>query len=88
MSYGILLHPKANAFLDSIDANLRDRIRKKLRTLSDKPENGEKLKNSNFWRLRIGDYRAIYEIDRNSENVVVLYIGHRSDVYDDFSRLF
>jgi mRNA-degrading endonuclease RelE of RelBE toxin-antitoxin system len=40
-----------------------------------------------FWRIRIGDYRAIYEIVENREMVIVLYIGHRNRVYDDFSRL-
>jgi mRNA interferase RelE/StbE len=45
------------------------------------------LRHSEFWRLRIGDYRAIYEVDRSKEQIVVLYIGHRKDVYDDFSRL-
>ena len=88
MAYRVLLHPKANDFLESADAELRDRIKKKLRTLSDNPENGNKLKHSDFWKLRIGDYRAIYEIDHSNENVIVLYIGHRSEVYDDFSRLF
>jgi mRNA interferase RelE/StbE len=88
MAYKVLLHPKANDFLESADADLRDRIRKKLRILGDRPENGEKLTHSDFWRLRVGDYRAIYEIDRKNETIIVLYIGHRSEVYDDFSRLF
>ncbi len=88
MAYEVLLHPKANDFLESVDAGLRDRIRKKLRTLRNRPENGERLKHSDFWRLRIGDHRAIYEIDRDNDRVIVLYIGHRREVYDDFSRLF
>lgn len=29
----------------------------------------------------IGDYRAIYEIDKQNKKVIVLYIGHRSEVY-------
>lgn len=87
MEYGIFLHPKASAFLESVDDGLRDRIRKKLKILSSKPEKGEKLKGSEFWRLRIGDYRAIYEINRSNHRIIVLFIGHRKEVYDDFSRL-
>jgi mRNA-degrading endonuclease RelE of RelBE toxin-antitoxin system len=45
------------------------------------------LKHSEFWRLRIGDHRAIYEIDRETERVFILFLGHRREVYDDFSRL-
>ena len=87
MSYEVLLHPKANRFLENADKSLEKRIRKKLETLSTGPEKGKKLKHSDFWRLRIGDYRAIYEIKSSKEKVVVLFIGHRKDVYDDFSRL-
>ncbi len=88
MVYKVLLHPKANSFLENADADLQNRIRKKLHVLSHGPEKGEKLKHSDFWRLRIGDYRAICEIDRNNNRVIILFIGHRREVYDDFSRLF
>jgi mRNA-degrading endonuclease RelE of RelBE toxin-antitoxin system len=36
----------------------------------------------------VGDYRAVYEIWVEKRRVVVLFIGHRKNVYDDFSRLF
>ena len=88
MSYKILLHPKTNEFLENIEVEVKNRIRKKLFVLSSNPEQGKKLKHSDFWRLRIGGYRAVYEIDYNNNQVIVLFIGHRKDVYDDFSRLF
>ncbi len=87
MSYEVLLHPKANRFIENADNPLEKRIKKKLKTLSTEPEKGKKLKHSNFWRLRIGDHRAIYEIKSSKKKVVILFIGHRKDVYDDFSRL-
>jgi mRNA interferase RelE/StbE len=33
------------------------------------------------WRVRVGDYRLIYEIDDSLKTVTVIKIGHRSDVY-------
>jgi mRNA interferase RelE/StbE len=55
--------------------------------LEDSPESkGQHLKGSPFWRLRVGEYRAIYEIDGARKRVVVLFVGHRRDVYDEFSR--
>ena len=33
------------------------------------------------FRLRMGDYRAIYEIDRANRRITVLRVGHRSDAY-------
>lgn len=29
----------------------------------------------------------VYEIDRTRKRVIVLFIGHRRDLYDDFSKL-
>lgn len=89
MSYRVLLHPKAAEFLKKSDANLRERIRVRLRELENSPrEEGKRLRQLPFWRLRIGDYRALYTIDEKGKRVLVLFIGHRSEVYDDFSRLF
>ena len=52
------------------------------------PDKGDQMKPSQFRRLRVGDYRVIYEIDMQSKRVIELYMGHRKNVYDDFTRLF
>lgn len=87
MSFRVLLHPRAAKTLDELQESLRQRMRDALEELERTPEKGERLKPSRFWRLRIGDFRAIYEIDRVRNTVIILYIGHRKNVYDDFSRL-
>lgn len=89
MTYTVLLHPKAAKELEGFEEPLRSRIRERLRELKRDPERlGKRLRYSDFWSLRIGDYRAIYEIIREKEQVTVLFIGHRRDVYDDFSKIF
>ncbi|WP_230400971.1 type II toxin-antitoxin system RelE/ParE family toxin [Microcystis aeruginosa] len=35
---------------------------------------------SGFYKLRVGDYRVIYEFDRESR--IIIRVGHRSEVYD------
>jgi mRNA interferase RelE/StbE len=88
LTYQVLLHPKAAKFLSKLREPLRTRIKDTLRELENSPEaKGERLSPSAFWRIRVGDYRAIYEIDRKEKRVIVLHIAHRSKVYDDFSRL-
>jgi len=88
VTYQVFLHPKAGKYLSGLREPLRTRIKNALMELQDAPETkGDRLTPSVFWRIRVGDYRAIYEIDRKNERVVVLYIGHRSRVYDDFTRL-
>lgn len=89
MSYRVLLHPKAPEYLARIDASLKERIKAGLRELEDSPEEkGQRLKHTSFWRLRIGDHGAIYMIEEEEKKVIVLFIGHRREVYDNFSRLF
>ncbi len=89
MGFTVLLHPKAAKELEKIENAIRTRILERLRDLKDNPERvGKILKHSNFWSLRVGDYRAIYEIDRTRKQVIVLFVGHKKKVYDDFSKLF
>lgn len=89
MVFAVLLHPKAAKELEKIENATKARIVERLRDLKDNPERvGKVLRHSNFWSLRVGDYRAIYEIDRTRRQVIVLFIGHRKKVYDDFSKLF
>ncbi len=88
MSFKILLHPKAARSLKKIQASIRGRILESIRELERLPEKGDPLKPSQFWRLRVGDYRIIYEFDRQKSQVIVLYVGHRKNVYDEFARLF
>lgn len=87
MKYTVMLHPKVNTFLKNIEPHLKERITKKLHELKDGPKKGRKLKYSDFWRIRVGEYRAIYEINKKEKQVIILYIGHRKNVYDDFTRL-
>jgi len=89
LKYKIFLHPKAAEFLKNLSNPLRIMIKNRLRDLEESPEEkGQRLRHSSFYRLRIGDYRAIYEINQEERKVIVLFIGHRRTVYDDFSRIF
>ncbi|MGD0827439.1 MAG: type II toxin-antitoxin system RelE/ParE family toxin [Desulfobaccales bacterium] len=41
----------------------------------------QEVKRRAGWRIKIGDYRIIYEIDDKSRIIEVLHIGHRRNVY-------
>jgi len=89
VTFTVLLHPKAAKALEKIEEQTRLRITEKLKELRNRPERvGKRLKYSEFWSLRVGDYRAIYEINRDKNQIVILFIGHRKKVYDDFSKMF
>lgn len=88
MPYKVLLHPKAAKALQKLDNINKVRIKKTLVKLAGEPSKmGEPLHPSDFWKIRIGDYRAIYEIDSAKKEVVVLFVGHRRNVYDEFSKI-
>jgi mRNA-degrading endonuclease RelE of RelBE toxin-antitoxin system len=87
VTYSVLLHPKAAKELQRLDSQTRARIVERARELSDKPEAGKPLTQSDFWSLCVEDYRTIYHIDRERRQVVVLFVGHRSQVYDDLAKM-
>jgi mRNA interferase RelE/StbE len=39
------------------------------------------INNENFWRIRVGDYRVIYEVVEADSIIKIYKIGHRKDVY-------
>jgi mRNA interferase RelE/StbE len=49
--------------------------------LEPRPYGCRKMKGSDSWRLRVGRYRIIYDIDDFNVVVLVLKVGHRKDVY-------
>ena len=87
MTYQILLHPKANGALKKLEKKTQNLVKKKIREVINNPEKGERLLGTTFWKLRAGNYRIIYEIETNPDRVIILYIGHRKHVYDEFQRL-
>jgi mRNA interferase RelE/StbE len=89
LAFGVFLHPRAAKALERIEESVRLRIVERLRELRDSPERvGKRLKFSDFWSVRVGDYRAVYEIDKGKNRVIVLFVGHRRKVYDNFSKMF
>jgi len=46
-----------------------------------RPPGSTKLSGLDYYRVRQGDYRIVYEIDDRNSMVVVAKIGHRGDIY-------
>jgi len=78
------------AFRNSVAGDLRvlpkkdvARILKRIENIAENPRGRgcQKLTEQEFYRVRQGDYRIIYEIKDEILIVVVVKVGHRRDVY-------
>ena len=82
--YEVLLERRAQRDIKKLPADVFHRIIPSIRALAEdpKPPGCRKITGSkNDWRIRIGEYRVIYEIDEHAEAVKVMRIRHRKEVY-------
>ncbi len=81
--YKIILEKKPEIFFRKLERKEQERIAKKFNEFENNPELGKPLtgKLAGLWSLRIGDYRAIYQIRKSELIILVLKIRHRKSVY-------
>ena len=82
--YTVLILPSAQKQLNKLPNAIATRIEDKMMELEQdpRPAGCKKLKGRDAWRIRIGDYRVIYEIHDGRLIVTVITIGHRREVYE------
>jgi mRNA interferase RelE/StbE len=83
MNYTVLILRRVQRELAGIDKPAYDRILQAIRSLggAPRPDGCVKLTGRDGWRIRVGDYRVLYEIDDTAKTVTVVNVGHRRDVY-------
>jgi mRNA interferase RelE/StbE len=79
----ILLVKSAEKELLRLNKTLGQRIFQKIRLLKNDPygQNSKKLEGHEGYRMRMGDYRVIYLIDKVKQEILIIKIGHRRDIY-------
>ena len=88
MSYRIEIKGSAAKALKKIPKASRKRIVEKIDSLAESPPNPDttKMKGDNpFHKVRVGDYRIVYEIQEDVLVILVIKIGHRKDIYRNLS---
>jgi mRNA interferase RelE/StbE len=83
MRYRVILPKSVQKELDRLPGDVGKRVMTRLRALESNPRSADvkKLKGRPAWRVRVGDYRIIYEIHDRELVVIVITIGHRREVY-------
>lgn len=82
--YRVLLERAAEKDLKRLSAEIHDRVIATIRASAQnpRPPGCRKLAGSeNDWRIRVGDYRVVYEIADEIRIVRVNRVRHRRDVY-------
>jgi mRNA interferase RelE/StbE len=83
MAFEIVWSDSAARQLKKLDRSVARRIFDKVGQLAENPHRFvQKLVNSPYYRLRVGDYRVILDIKANLLRILVLKVGHRESVYD------
>lgn len=79
----ILFVKSAEKELLHLNKNLGQKILKKIGGLKDNPygQNSQKLEGDKGYRIRLGDYRVIYTIDKENKTILIIKIAHRKEVY-------
>lgn len=84
-SYKILSKKSAEKELRQIPSAFLKKVIEKINSLAEypRPHGSQLLKgDERFYRIRQGDYRIIYEVSDSRQEVTVIKIGHRKEVYD------
>lgn len=85
MSYRFVVAPAALRQLRKLDPVARRRVQAALDLLADDPRPPAAKRLVNFageWRVRVGDYRIVYDLRGDLLVVLVLAVGHRREIYD------
>ncbi|MDR3792041.1 MAG: type II toxin-antitoxin system RelE/ParE family toxin [Terracidiphilus sp.] len=84
-NYSIAFKASAEKELLQLPASVVSRLLPRIEALALEPHptGSKKLRGAkDLWRIRSGKYRAIYSIDDNRRQIVVMRVAHRSEVYN------
>ncbi|MEF8873815.1 MAG: type II toxin-antitoxin system RelE/ParE family toxin [Candidatus Thermoplasmatota archaeon] len=89
MTYKLLIEERAVEELKSQPDDIRNRIKNKIKEiLTEEPLPGgkgdiKKIAGTEYWRLKVGDYRVFYDVDKGEKKVYIISVRHRSNAYKE-----
>lgn len=83
-SFKVIFKPSVEKDFRRLPKKIVSNVMGRVEKLKDEPfprgvtklEDAEKL-----YRVRVGDYRIVYEVDTDTKQITILYVRHRSTVY-------
>ena len=89
MSYRIEFTPQAERDFKALDKPIQSRLARRIGSLADNPFPQGIIKlagEEELYRLRVGDYRIIYQVQGRKLVILIIRIGHRGDIYRGLRR--
>ena len=83
-SYNIDFKASVHKDFRRLPKSVVGRITKRIEKLKEEPfpHGVDKLESAErLYRTRVGDYRVVYEVDTQAQQIMILYVRHRRDVY-------
>ena len=85
--YEIIFDEKAIEYLEKLDHTDKKRIFDKIMSSKENPLHYfERLTGRNEFKLRIGSYRVIGDIDEKTKKISILIIAHRKNIYRKYRK--
>jgi mRNA interferase RelE/StbE len=80
--YAVIWSPAAQKELAELEKELVRRIGERVEQIKYSPYHFiDRLTDADAWRLRVGDYRVILDINEERKELVILKVGHRKNIY-------
>ena len=83
-SYSVDFKPSVEKDLRHLSRTLVSRVMERIEKLKTDPFPRETVKLSGterLYRIRVGDYRSVYEVDTRAKQIMIHYVRHRREVY-------
>ena len=81
--YEVILTQKAENQLKKLEQNIQERIIAVLERVRIRPEiYFQRLVGEKLYKLRVGDYRVIADINNTKLIIFIIKVGHRKNIYD------
>ena len=83
LAYTVIIKPSAERALKKLDSDTQRQVIKVLEGLRENPypPGVKKLAGLDLYRVRSGDYRIVYGVERKVLQVLVVKVGHRREIY-------
>jgi mRNA interferase RelE/StbE len=85
MTWGLVYSQRAREWMHAADRTVSEQIVRKLESTRENPHHFfERMASSPDYKLRIGDYRVIADLQDGVKIIAVIRVGHRKKVYQEF----